>query len=119
MSIQCKRIYEAAEAADGARVLVDRLWPRGVSKERAALTEWMKDVAPSTALREAFCHMPERYPAFVAGYREELETRPEKRECVRRLLEMARGGTLTLLYADRDTRMNNAVALQAYLHERL
>lgn len=117
MSIQIKRIYDPASPDDGARVLVDRLWPRGVSKERAALTEWLKDVAPSTELRVTFGHMADRFPAFAQAYRTELGTQPEKQRAVQHLLDMSRMGTVTLLYGAKDPKVNHALVLQAYLQE--
>jgi len=120
--IRTKRVYEEASAGDGARVLVDRLWPRGVSKEAAALDNWAKEVAPSDELRAWFDHDPERWAEFRRRYAAELDG---KRETVRReALDVAdedplADGTLTLVYAARDTEHNNAVALKRYLEARL
>ena len=107
MSIRIKRVYEAPEAGDGARILVDRLWPRGLSKEKAALTDWMKEVAPSTELRKWFDHDPERWAEFQERYRAELKDNP----AVEALRRRAAHGTVTLLYGARDTRFNDAVVL--------
>lgn len=109
--IVAKRIYEPASPHDGRRVLVDRLWPRGVSRAGAHLDAWMKDVAPSTELRQWFDHRPERWPEFRRRYADELKANPE----VRRLVEFAAAAPLTLLYAARDTQHNEAVALAEYL----
>jgi uncharacterized protein YeaO (DUF488 family) len=110
--IQVKRIYEEPNRSDGFRVLVDRLWPRGISKERAALDLWMKTVAPSTELREWFGHDPKRWKEFVKRYRAEL------REHTLELAELrshARKGPLTLLFGARDSDHNEAVVLKAAL----
>jgi len=116
MSVRTKRIYEGSDPGDGTRVLVDRLWPRGISKEEAQLDDWMKEVAPSDDLREWFDHDPDRWNEFRELYRNELDDRPER---IRELLEYAQSGTLTLLYAAADEEYNNAVVLADYLAERL
>ncbi|MXR52946.1 DUF488 family protein [Halovenus sp. WSH3] len=116
MTIRTKRIYEEPSPDDGRRVLVDRLWPRGVSKEQAQLDDWHKEIAPSEELREWFDHDPERFGGFRERYRDELADRPE---LVRDLLDSARSGTLTLLYAATDEQHNNAVVLAEYLDDRL
>lgn len=112
MTIRTKRVYDGADPEDGTRVLVDRMWPRGVSKEDANLDEWMKEVAPSDALREWFDHDPERWDGFVERYHDELDKRTE---LVDRLESMATEGRLTLVYAATDTQHNNAIALKRYL----
>lgn len=114
--IRIKRIYEPPQASDGARVLVDRLWPRGVRKAGAALELWLKDVAPSPALRRWFGHDPARWEEFERRYRAELAARPEAIEPLR---ERARTGPLTLLYGARDDLHNHAVVLLEYLKEHL
>ena len=114
MQIQIKRIYEAPSASDGTRVLVDRLWPRGVKMDPARLDAWLKEIAPSDELRHEFHHDPERWTEFRARYWRELD---EKRDLVQSLLEQAGNGTLTLVYAARDTIHNNAAALKAYLEK--
>lgn len=107
--VRVKRIYEPAARSDGFRVLVDRLWPRGVSKERAAVDLWMKDVAPSTELRRWFGHDPKRWRQFKARYHAELlEHRPE----LALLRSRARKGTVTLLFAARDVEHNEAIVLK-------
>ena len=118
MAFQIKRVYAPAEAADGVRVLVDRLWPRGVSKERARLTEWCKDIAPSASLREWFGHQPEKMNAFAERYRMELELEPAKQQDASRLLEMARTEMGTLLYAAKDPQVNHARILMGWLNMR-
>lgn len=112
MDVKTKRVYEDRDEADGHRVLVDRLWPRGLSKEEAKLDDWMKDVAPSDELREWFDHDPEKWEGFVERYREELE---DKNELLGELKAYAEGGTLTLVYAAKDRERNNAVALKRIL----
>ncbi|MFV0433895.1 MAG: DUF488 domain-containing protein [Leucobacter sp.] len=124
MRISTKRIYEPAAADDGYRVLVDRLWPRGVSKARAELDLWDRDVAPSAELRrqwhaDAQGHDPEHFAAFAADYRRELATGPQSR-ALDSLAALAREHeTLTLLYGAKDERVNHAVMLRDALVERL
>lgn len=103
-----KRVYESASPGDGFRVLIDRLWPRGISRERAALHEWAKDLAPSAELREWFAHEPSRFEEFRHRYIDEL--RPRRARIVE-LRRRAREGTLTLVYSARDTEHNDAVVL--------
>lgn len=107
--VRLKRAYEPAAAGDGARVLVDRLWPRGVRKEDAALHSWAKDLAPSDVLRRWFGHDPSRWDEFRRRYRSELA---EKRDAVAVLRSLARQGTLTLVYGARDTEHNEAIVLR-------
>lgn len=114
-----KRIYAPASPQDGYRVLVDRLWPRGVSKQRAALDAWMKDVAPTPALREWFGHQPERFEAFKTKYLLELETDSAKQPGVQALLQKAGQGVVTLLYGAKSPTVNHAVVLQQFLQARL
>ncbi|MDF1489952.1 DUF488 domain-containing protein [Tessaracoccus caeni] len=112
MHIQIKRIYEEPDADDGFRVLVDRLWPRGVSKEKAALDLWDKDVAPSPDLRTWWNHDPDRFDEFAQRYRAELEAS----DAPAALLHQAAGhNRLTLLYAAHDPAVNHALVLQDYL----
>lgn len=114
-TFRVKRIYEPQADDDGFRVLVDRLWPRGVPKESAAVDLWLKDVAPSTELRKEFNHRPERFADFSARYRLELDSNP----AVKALLELAAGHPrVTLLYAARNTEENNAGVLLDYLRGR-
>lgn len=115
MTIRIKRVYEAPAPADGLRVLVDRLWPRGVAKEAARIDHWLKEVAPSDELRRWFGHDPERWEGFRERYVEELDRNVE---AVALLREWARGGTLTLVYGARDEEHNQAVALRDFLVSR-
>ena len=110
--IAVKRIYDEPAAGDGFRVLVDRLWPRGVSKERAALDLWMKEVAPSTELREWFHHDQPPFPAFAARYDEELESNPALPELQ---AIVAAHPVVTLLIAGRDVEENHATVLREHL----
>lgn len=112
MRIAIERVYGAQAGGEGARILVDRLWPRGVSKEKAPFDRWMRDIAPSDALRRAFHGKPERWAEFRDAYFEELDDRPE---LVAELLELAEETTLTLMFAARDEARNNAAALRDYL----
>lgn len=112
MAIRIKRIYESAGPKDGYRVLVDRLWPRGLSKEKAQIDLWLRDVAPSSALRVWFGHDPARWPEFRTRYHAELR---RNSEALAPLVQRAKTGVSTLLYSARDERFNQAVALKAYL----
>lgn len=106
-----KRVYEAPAAEDGLRVLVDRLWPRGLAKADAYVDLWLKDIAPSKALRQWFGHDPSRWPEFQLRYRTEL-AEPERLIALDRLREVERdSGTVTLLFGARETRFNHAVFL--------
>ena len=107
-----KRAYEAASPGDGQRVLVDRLWPRGVSKEKAAIDLWLKEIAPSTDLRQWFGHDPARWDEFHSRYRAELDANGE---AVQQLKDVIRAGRTTLVYGARDEVHNDAVVLAAYL----
>ena len=110
--IRLKRAYERPDPADGERILVDRLWPRGVSKAEAKIDRWMKDLAPSSALRTWFAHDPGRWHEFRRRYRAELKLHASDMGELRRL---ARGGTVTLVYAARDEARNDAVVLRSAL----
>jgi len=107
-----KYVRDPASAEDGQRILIDRLWPRGVSKERAALSEWRRDLAPSTELRQWFGHVPERWEEFRKRYAHELDANPE---AVAELRKWLRQGRVTLVYGARDEERNQAVALRHYL----
>jgi uncharacterized protein YeaO (DUF488 family) len=116
MDIRLKRAYEPAGPSDGYRVLIDRLWPRGVSRKQAKLSAWERDLAPSADLRQWFGHQPERFEEFRRRYVEELrEQRPRLTELRRR----ARDGTLTLVYAAHDSEHNDAVVLADVLRRGL
>ncbi len=112
MQIQVKRVYEPPSPDDGTRVLVDRMWPRGLKKESAAIDHWLRELAPSSGLRQWFGHRAERWDGFRQRYQAELEALPD---AVATLTELAHDGPLTLLYAARDENHNNAVALREYL----
>ena len=116
MDIRLKRAYEPAAPSDGHRVLIDRLWPRGISRERARLDEWDQELAPSTRLREWFAHEPGRFEEFRRRYIEELRS---QRPGLKELRRWARTGTLTLVYAARDTEHNDAVILAQVLRRGL
>ncbi len=110
--LKIKRMYDGASAQDGARILVDRLWPRGIKKEQAAIDDWLKELSPSDSLRKWFGHDPSRWVEFKRRYKKELET---KQEIIEQLRKHAQHGTVTLLYAAKDTDHNNAVALKEVL----
>jgi uncharacterized protein YeaO (DUF488 family) len=112
LSIQIKRVYEQPGGADGMRILVDRLWPRGLTKERAQVDLWLKDIAPSTELRKWFSHDPNKWPEFQARYRRELKL---KTDLLVDLKEKAAKGPVTLLYGAKDESHNEAVVLEALL----
>jgi uncharacterized protein YeaO (DUF488 family) len=109
-----KRVYDSPGDEDGARFLVDRLWPRGIKKEKLVMDGWMKEVSPSPALRTWFNHDPSKWPEFQQRYRQELHARPES---WRPILEAARRGNVTLLYSARDTQHNSALILKSFLEE--
>jgi uncharacterized protein YeaO (DUF488 family) len=111
-NIRLKRAYEPPAANDGVRILVDRLWPRGVRKANAAINQWMKDIAPSTALRKWFGHDPARWEEFRRRYVEELGEHPEQ---LMRLRTLAREGRITLVYSAHDEQHNDAVVLRGVL----
>ncbi|NIP71864.1 MAG: DUF488 family protein [Gammaproteobacteria bacterium] len=115
MQIHLKRVYDGPGSKDGVRVLVDRVWPRGVSKDEARVDRWMKDLAPSTELRKWFGHDPDRWAGFRERYFRELDRRPEAVEALR---ELGTGRRVTLVFGARDRQRNNAVALKEYLQRR-
>lgn len=112
--IKIKRVYDKPEESDGFRVLVDRLWPRGISKKEAAVSAWCKELAPSTALRSWFGHDPARWEEFRKRYQAELAA-PEKRALLAELVRRSEEGPVTLLYAARDPVHNNAAVLAEFL----
>ncbi len=114
--IQTKRIYEPPAPEDGARLLVDRLWPRGVKKEKLQLAGWLKEVAPGDSLRKWFNHDPARWEEFRRQYAAELKAKPKAWQPI---LQAARDGKVTLLFAAKDEEHNNAVALKAFLERKL
>jgi uncharacterized protein YeaO (DUF488 family) len=116
MSIDVKRAYDPPASSDGYRVLVDRIWPRGVAKEDLKVDAWLKEVAPSTALRKWFGHDPKKWDEFRRRYARELEPHAAALE---QLVKHARAGRVTLVFAAKDAEHNNAVALREYLQGRL
>jgi len=115
-AVRVRRIYDAPSADDGTRVLVDRLWPRGVSKQRADLDEWAKELSPSTELREWYQHIPERFSEFRSRYLDELR-QPQQAAELLHLGELAAKGTLTLLTATKEPEISEAAVLAALLQE--
>jgi uncharacterized protein YeaO (DUF488 family) len=113
--VRARRVYEPAEQSDGRRVLVDRLWPRGLSKERARLDEWLKAVAPSDELRRWYGHEPDKFAEFTRRYETEL-VEPERAEALRHLREEARSGPVTLLTATKDLPRSEAAVLVSQLN---
>lgn len=116
MSIKVKRIYASAATNDGTRVLVDRLWPRGVSKDEAALDDWLKELGPSTELRQWFDHDADKWSGFQRRYKAELKSHEDLWMA---LVERARKHRVTLLFGARDEDHNNAVALKSFLDAKL
>lgn len=114
MSIALKRAYDAPAKADGRRILVDRVWPRGVSKEALQLDAWYRELAPSTQLRKWFGHDPERWPEFQKRYTAELR-RAQLREQLQKLAALAKRGKVTLVFGARDEEHNQAVVLRDFL----
>jgi uncharacterized protein YeaO (DUF488 family) len=114
--LKTKRVYERTETSDGTRFLVDRLWPRGVKKERLEMEAWLKDVAPSPSLRKWFGHDPAKWQEFQRRYRAELKANSDAWQPI---LAAAKQGEVTLLYSARDTEHNSAVLLKAFLEEQL
>ena len=112
--IKLKRVYEQAEPSDGFRILADRLWPRGISKEEAHVDEWLRDIAPTTELRKWFGHDPGKWPLFERRYRAELKA---KKQLLEKLLADAAGRDITLIYASREEKYNNVTVLKAVLQE--
>ena len=112
VGISLKRAYEPSSRSDGCRILVERLWPRGVSKQDAKIDLWSKEAAPSTELRRWFNHEPDKWAEFKRRYFKELSSRQESLEPI---LERVRAGQVTFVFASRELRFNNAVALKAYM----
>lgn len=113
-TIQIKRVYDKPSKSDGYRILIDRIWPRGVSKEDAKLDDWNKDLAPSTELRKWFDHDPDKFDNFSDKYKKELENNTED---LKKLRETAKDNTVTLLYGAKDTEHNQAVILKKVLDD--
>lgn len=114
--VQVRRAYDPPEPTDGQRVLVDRLWPRGVSKERAHLDEWCKEIAPSTELRQWYAHDPAKFAEFTKRYRAELQD-PDRAAALEQLSKLARKGPLTLITATKDSAISEAQVLSDILNE--
>ncbi len=114
--IMLKRAYDSASRADGTRFLVERLWPRGITKAKLHIEAWLKEVAPSTGLRKWFSHDPEKWDEFRKRYCRELNSHPETWQPI---ASAARRGRVTLVYSSHDTEHNNAVALRDYLERRM
>ena len=118
LPVALKRVYDEPAASDGTRVLVERLWPRGLSKERAHIDLWLKDVAPSTELRKWFHHDPQKFPEFRRRYEAELKSEAAQ-EALTKLREIAKHGQLTLVFAAHDTAYSNAAVLHDLLLQSL
>jgi uncharacterized protein YeaO (DUF488 family) len=116
-ALRVKRVYQPISDEDGTRILVDRLWPRGISKDKARIDAWLKDVSPSDTVRRRFHAKPEHWDEFYSAYAAELEGE-SARPAVETLLECLRKGPVTLLYAARNEDRNNAVALKAWVEQR-
>ncbi len=110
--LKLKRVYEKPEKTDGKRILIDGLWPRGLTKEKAKVDIWMKEAAPSAELRKWFGHDPQKWPEFKKKYRGELKS---KKEFLNRIRSLAEKGTVTILYGSKEERFNNANALKGFL----
>jgi uncharacterized protein YeaO (DUF488 family) len=115
MPVRLKRVYDEPGDQDGTRVLVDRLWPRGLKKGNAAVDLWVKDIAPSNELRRWFSHEPKKWPEFKKRYFEELEG---KGDAVQKMVELASRGKVTFLYSSKEEEFNNAVALKEYIEKK-
>jgi len=118
VAVHVKRAYEAPSAEDGVRVLTERLWPRGISKERLAVDAWLREIAPSPELRRWYNHEPEKWDEFQQRYRRELQG-PRQQELLAELVEKAASGALTLVYGSRDTGRNSTVILAEVIRERI
>ena len=114
--LKVKRVYDKKETSDGKRILIDRLWPRGLRTENAAIDEWLKEISPSDELRRWFNHDPEKWDEFRRRYRKELSS-PEKREILERIAKQAAHSDVTLVYGARETEYNNARVLEELIGE--
>jgi uncharacterized protein YeaO (DUF488 family) len=112
MSLEIKRVYDPPDQIDGCRILVDRMWPRGLSKEKAEIDLWLRDIAPGNELRRWFSHDPEKWPEFREQYFEELK---EKKELIDLIRRKTTEGAVTLVYAAKDEKYNNAVCLREFI----
>ena len=116
MPIFLKRVYDEIEPNDGKRILVDRLWPRGVRKDSSKIDEWIKEISPSNELRKWYAHDPDKWNQFKEKYWKEIEN---QKEILLKLAKDCREGKITLLYSTKETRYNNAVALKEFLETRI
>jgi uncharacterized protein YeaO (DUF488 family) len=114
MNIQIKRVYEHPDKDDGMRILVDRLWPRGLTKKKASVDLWLKDIAPSTELRKWFAHDPDKWKKFRGRYQTEIRN---NHDLIKALKQKAREGTITLIYGARDQKHNEALVLKQFLEK--
>jgi uncharacterized protein YeaO (DUF488 family) len=114
MNIRIKRVYDKPEAGDGVRILVERLWPRGLSKKEAKVDIWLKDIAPSTGLRKWFSHDPAKWEEFRIRYYRELD---QNRDAVNELLGITEGGAAAFVYGSREKEYNSALALKSYIEK--
>jgi uncharacterized protein YeaO (DUF488 family) len=114
MAIKLRRVYDKPKASDRVRILVERLWPRGLSKKNAKVDVWLKDIAPSTELRKWFSHDPSKWEEFRARYFKELN---KNREAVKKLLDITEGSDVTFVYASREKEYNSAAALKDYIEK--
>ncbi|MFD2705241.1 DUF488 domain-containing protein [Salibacterium lacus] len=118
MPVQLKRIYEKTDKQDGYRVLVDKVWPRGISKDKAELDDWAKEVPPSASLRKWFNHEKEKFEAFAGYYDEELQNDENAQQKINELADKAALNTVTLLFAAKDETYNHAVLLKQWIEEK-
>jgi uncharacterized protein YeaO (DUF488 family) len=116
--LRVRRVYEKRVPEDGTRILVDRIWPRGIRKDAGAFDEWAKNAAPSAELRKWFAHDPEKFPAFVEKYREELDQNPAAAELMRTVTELLAHGNVTLVYGAKDEKHNQALVLRDWCLEK-
>jgi len=112
--VKVKRVYDPASPGDGRRILVDRLWPRGIRKEDAAIDEWLKDIAPSNELRKWYSHDPAKWGEFRKRYKAELK---DKAGVIEKLRQESKKRTVTFLYSSKETKLNNAVALKEFIEQ--
>ncbi|TLS37189.1 DUF488 domain-containing protein [Pseudalkalibacillus caeni] len=117
MAIVLQRIYGEKTQAEGYRILIDRLWPRGISKQNANLDEWAKEIAPSTTLRKRYNNKPEEFDAFKQAYKAEIYEDPEKLARLNALKDLAKNERIILLYGSKDERYNHAIVLKEMLEE--
>jgi|SRR5579885_2269793 len=115
MGVKLKRVYSKPEQSDGCRILVDRLWPRGLTRTKAKVDHWLRDIAPSTALRKWYGHDPKRWAEFQRRYRAELKAEKQALKELKSLLKQHR--SVTFLFSSREEKLNNAAALKAYLRK--